>query len=123
MPMGFVKKHVAVEMEDSKSSDEDADIKKGEILKSVSDSDEDNFVEYVEFNEVQHRRRAIFGYGVDSGDQKVLNCDWYYLHFSRTNVLILNREGVAECQETIFQFLFLYRCWSMSPCFVESGIY
>ena len=28
MPMGFVKKHVAVEMEDSKSSDEDADIKK-----------------------------------------------------------------------------------------------
>ncbi|ESR37347.1 hypothetical protein CICLE_v10030091mg [Citrus x clementina] len=68
--MGFVKKHVAVEMEDSKSSDEDADIKKGEILKSVSDSDEDNFVEYVEFNEVQHRRRAIFGYGVDSGDQK-----------------------------------------------------
>ncbi|KAK9185522.1 hypothetical protein WN943_025878 [Citrus x changshan-huyou] len=68
--MGFVKKHVAVEMEDSKSSDEDADIKKGEILKSVSDSDEDNFAEHVEFNEGQHRRRAIFGYGVDSGDQK-----------------------------------------------------
>ncbi|KAK9175436.1 hypothetical protein WN944_027443 [Citrus x changshan-huyou] len=68
--MGFMKKHVAVEMEDSKSSDEDADIKKGEILKSVSDSDEDNFAEHVEFNEGQHRRRAIFGYGVDSGDQK-----------------------------------------------------
>ncbi|KAL9416606.1 hypothetical protein AB3S75_039739 [Citrus x aurantiifolia] len=57
-------------MEDSKSSDEDADIKKGEILKSISDSDEDNFAEHVEFNEGQHRRRAIFGYGVDSGDQK-----------------------------------------------------
>ncbi|KAK9175451.1 hypothetical protein WN944_027458 [Citrus x changshan-huyou] len=57
-------------MEDSKSTDEDADIKKGEILKSVSDSDEDNFAEHVEFNEGQHRRRAIFGYGVDSGDQK-----------------------------------------------------
>ncbi|KAH9659557.1 ribosome biogenesis protein bms1 [Citrus sinensis] len=42
------------------------------ILKSVSNSDEDNFAEHVEFNEGQHRRRAIFGYGVDSGDQKVL---------------------------------------------------
>ncbi|KAH9659554.1 ribosome biogenesis protein bms1 [Citrus sinensis] len=40
------------------------------ILKSVSNSDEDNFAEHVEFNEGQHRRRAIFGYGVDSGDQK-----------------------------------------------------
>lgn len=45
---------------------------KMQILKSVSNSDEDNFAEHVEFNEGQHRRRAIFGYGVDSGDQKVL---------------------------------------------------
>ncbi|KAK9185514.1 hypothetical protein WN943_025870 [Citrus x changshan-huyou] len=35
----------------------------------------DNFVEHVEFNEGQHRRKAIFGYGVDSGGLKVLNCD------------------------------------------------
>lgn len=88
----------------------------------MSDSDEDNFVEHVEFNEGQHCRKAIFGYGVDSGDLKVLNCDRYDLHFSRTNLLIHNREGVLECQGTIFQFLFLYRSWSIFPCFVESGI-
>ncbi|KAK9175429.1 hypothetical protein WN944_027436 [Citrus x changshan-huyou] len=81
---GLGEKHVAVEMDDSKSSDEDADIKKGEILKSVSDSDEDNFVEHVEFNEGQHRRKAIFGYGVDSGDLKVLNCD--RIHMKRVRM-------------------------------------
>ncbi|KAH9660006.1 Bms1-type G domain-containing protein [Citrus sinensis] len=67
---GLSEKRVAVEMDDSKSSDEDADIQRGEILKSVSDSDEDSFVERVEFNDGKHFRKAIFGYGVDSGDRK-----------------------------------------------------
>lgn len=79
---GLGEKHGAVEMDGSKSSDEDADIKKVEIVESVNDSDEDNFAEHVEFNDGQHRRKAvefnngqhrrkaIFGYDVDSGDPK-----------------------------------------------------
>ncbi|KAJ4723627.1 ribosome biogenesis protein BMS1-like [Melia azedarach] len=67
---GLGEKHVAEDLDNSESSDEDGDAEKGKKIKSGSDSDEDNVAEHVEFNDGRLRRKAIFGNDVDHGDLK-----------------------------------------------------
>lgn len=74
---GLGEKHVAEDLDNSESSDEDGDAEKGKKIKSGSDSDEDNVAEHVEFNDGRLRRKAIFGNDVDHGDLKVLNAGYY----------------------------------------------